>query len=87
MYKKQLNWHARKTHCRQTLSAEDCDIRMEFTEITLAWHEDSPDLFKISFAVMNLYFTSLGLETITTVSTGQMKILVLHKKHLRLDLR
>lgn len=32
-------------HC-QTLSTEDCDIRIEFVEVMLAWYEDWSDLFK-----------------------------------------
>lgn len=44
--KKELNWRAWKPHYCQSLSDEDCDIRMEFGEIMLAWHEEWPNLFR-----------------------------------------
>lgn len=44
--KKELKWHAWKPHYCQSLSAEDCNIHMEFGEIMLARYEDWPDLFQ-----------------------------------------
>ncbi len=44
--KKELKWHAWKLHYCQALSTEDCDIRMAFGEVILAWYEDWSDLFK-----------------------------------------
>ena len=44
--KKHLKWRAWKPHYCQVLSAEDCNIRMEFSEIMLAWYEDWPGLFQ-----------------------------------------
>ncbi|XP_076028935.1 uncharacterized protein LOC143017855 [Oratosquilla oratoria] len=44
--KNELKWRAWKPHYCQTLSAEDCDIRVEFGEMMLAWYEDWSDLFK-----------------------------------------
>ena len=44
--KNELKWRAWKPHCCQALSAEDCDIRMEFGEMMLAWFRDWPDLLK-----------------------------------------
>jgi hypothetical protein len=44
--KKELKWRAWKPHYCQSLSDEDCDIRMEFGENMLAWHEDWPVLFQ-----------------------------------------
>ena len=40
--------HSLPKHCQncQTLSTEDCDIRMEFGEMMLAWFKDWPDLLK-----------------------------------------
>ena len=35
-----------KPHYCQALSVEDCDIRMEFGEMVLAWFRDWPDLLK-----------------------------------------
>ena len=43
---KELKWRAWKPHYCQALCAEDCDIRMEFAEMMLAWYEDWPALFK-----------------------------------------
>lgn len=44
--KKVLKWRAWKPHYCQSLSDEDCDMRMEFGEIMLAWHEEWPHLFR-----------------------------------------
>lgn len=44
--KKELKWHAWEPHYCQSLSAEDCDIRMEFGENMLALYEEWSDLFK-----------------------------------------
>jgi hypothetical protein len=44
--KKELRWRAWMPHYCQSLSDEDCDIRMEFGEIMLAWHEEWPHLFR-----------------------------------------
>ena len=41
-----LKRRAWKPHYCQALSAEDCDIRMEFGEMMLAWLRDWPDLLK-----------------------------------------
>ena len=38
--KKELKWYAWKPHHCQALSAEDCEIRMEFGEVMLPWFED-----------------------------------------------
>lgn len=43
--KKELQWRAWKPHYCQFLSAEDCDIRSEYAEVMLAWHEQWPALF------------------------------------------
>ena len=44
--KNEVKWRAWKSHYCQALSAEDCDIRMEFGKTMLAWCRDWPDLFK-----------------------------------------
>ena len=46
MLKNELKCHAWKHHYYQALSAEDCDIRMEFGEMMLAWFKNWPDLLK-----------------------------------------
>ena len=43
--KKELKWRAWKPHYCQSLSAEDCDIRMEFAESMLVWREEWSQLF------------------------------------------
>ncbi|CAG0899630.1 unnamed protein product [Darwinula stevensoni] len=42
---KELNFRPWKPHSCQALSAEDCDRRMEYGEIMLAWYADWPQLF------------------------------------------
>ena len=44
--KNELKWRTWKPHYCQALSAEDCDIRMEFGEMMLAGLRDWPDLLK-----------------------------------------
>lgn len=43
--KKILNFRPWKPNYVQQLFLEDCDIRMEFSEVMLAWKEESPNLF------------------------------------------
>ena len=38
--KNKLKWRAWKLRYRQALSAEDCDIRIEFGEMMLDWFKD-----------------------------------------------
>ena len=49
MLKNELKCRAWKTHYCQALFAEDCDIRMEFGEMMLAWSKDGPDFLKRYF--------------------------------------
>ena len=46
MLKNELKCHAWKPHFYQALSAKDCDIRMEFGEMMLAWFKNWPHLLK-----------------------------------------
>ena len=46
MLKNELKCHAWKPHYYHALSAEDCDIRMEFGEMMLALFKNWPDLLK-----------------------------------------
>ena len=43
--KKELRYRPWKQHYCQKISAEDCDRRMEFAELTLGWQVDWPELF------------------------------------------
>ncbi|CAF3023534.1 unnamed protein product [Rotaria sp. Silwood2] len=43
--KKELNYRAWKPHLVQQIFPEDCDIRMEFSEIMFGWKDDWPELF------------------------------------------
>jgi hypothetical protein len=40
-----LNYRAWKPHSVQQIFPEDCDIRMEFSEIMFGWKDDWPELF------------------------------------------
>ncbi|CAF3770620.1 unnamed protein product [Rotaria sp. Silwood1] len=42
---KELHYSAWKPHLVQQIFPEDCDIRMEFSEIMLSWKDDWPELF------------------------------------------
>ena len=46
VFKNELKGCAWKPHYCQALTAEDCDNRMEFGEVMLAWYEDCSNLFK-----------------------------------------
>ncbi|CAF2088788.1 unnamed protein product [Rotaria magnacalcarata] len=43
--KTELHYRAWKPHLVQQIFPEDCDIRMEFSEIMLDWKDDWPELF------------------------------------------
>ena len=42
----EFKWRTWKLHCCKALSSEDCDIRMEFGEMMMAWFRDWPNLLK-----------------------------------------